>query len=394
MFKYLSFLNILLSIACNSLDTEAPKSENILDGPVEGLTFEQNIRFIAGDRAFNNEIFTIETGLGPLFVANSCKSCHAGDGKGHPFSTLTRFGQSDSSGNLFLHSGGPQLQNRAIPGYQPEELPGNAPSARFTPPANTGLGFLAALSDEQILTHADPYDQDHNGISGVPNLIIPPPYFIPGKDRESINGKYIGRFGKKASAVDLLHQVVNAYNQDIGITSSFNPVDVYTGLITNPEVPDETINNLVFYLRTLKAPVQRSADDPDVRNGKQIFMDIGCTLCHIPDWTTPVSDIKELSRKIFHPYTDLLLHDLGPGLDDGYTEGTALTSEWRTPPLWGLGLSPNSQGGRYYLLHDGRARSIEDAILFHGGEGSRAREEYSKLSVEEKVKLIRFMESL
>jgi CxxC motif-containing protein (DUF1111 family) len=384
----------LMIVACSKLIPPLPADNELLDGPVAGLSDAEHQRFLAGDVAFNDNIFTVSSGLGPAFVATSCGSCHPGDGKGHPFTTLTRFGQTDSTGNHWIGKGGPQLQNRAIPGFEPEQLPSGVPFSKFTPPAVTGLGFLAALTDQQILSNADPNDANGDGISGVPNYIAPRIYFESLWLHQAVNGKYIGRFGKKAAAIDLLMQTVNAYNQDIGITSTFESVDPYTNQLTDPEVSYEAINNVVFYLRTLKAPVPRNEDDPEVMNGKQLFSEIGCNSCHIPDWTTPVSDIPSLSNRDFHPYTDLLLHDMGPALDDGYTEGSALPSEWRTPPLWGLGLSKNSQGGSYFLLHDGRAHSIEEAILLHGGEAAASRDAFQQLSEDQKKALIAFLESL
>jgi CxxC motif-containing protein (DUF1111 family) len=379
---------------CDDLVPSGPQSSAILDGPVEGLTPAENARFLRGDRAFNDQIFSAENGLGPLFVATSCGSCHPGDGKGHPFTTLTRFGQSDQTGNQYLNRGGPQLQNRAIAGHTPETIPAGATFSRFTPPANTGLGFLAALSDAQLLSNADPDDTNADGISGIPNYVTAPPYFVPTALHQPHLGKYIGRFGKKAAAVDLMHQTVNAYNQDIGIMSTYNGNDPLTGQYNDPEITDNTVLDVVFYLRTLKAPVQRDADSEEVLAGKSLFHDIGCDQCHISEWKTPVSDIAALSEKTFHPYTDLLLHDMGPGLDDGYTEGNAKTSEWRTPALWGLGLSKNSQGGSYYLMHDGRSTSIEAAINFHGGEAAVSQEKFNQLNEAEKQSLIRFLESL
>jgi CxxC motif-containing protein (DUF1111 family) len=393
--RRLLFLGILMMAAsCDDLVPDGPEDAEILDGPVEGLTAAENARFIRGDVAFNDEIFSSKTGLGPLFVATSCGSCHPGDGKGHPFTTLTRFGQSDATGNKFLHQGGPQLQNRALPGYAPELIPIGATFSKFTPPANTGLGFLAALTDAQILSHADPNDANGDGVSGIPNYITAPEYFNEQWFHENQNGKYIGRFGKKAAAVDLMHQTVNAYNQDIGITSTYNNVDPFTGEYSDPEVTDNTVLDVVFYLRTLKAPIQRGSDNTEVIAGKGVFANIGCNKCHIDEWKTPISDIPALSEKTFHPYTDLLLHDMGAQLDDGYTEGSAATAEWKTPALWGLGLSKNSQGGDYYLMHDGRAKSITEAIMLHGGEASQSKEKFSHLSDTEKDALIRFLESL
>lgn len=381
-------------VACQKLLPKAPPDNELLDGPVGGLSYEENRRFLAGDVAFNDEIFTSQTGLGSIFVATSCGSCHAGDGKGHPFTTLTRFGQIDSSGNQFLNLGGPQLQNRALPGYTPERIPAGATFSKFTPPANTGLGFLELVSDADILLMADPNDANGDGISGVPNYEFLPSFITPFSNAIPRNGKYIHRFGKKAAAYNLLHQTVNAYNQDIGITSTFQPKDVYTGLNIDPEVSDVTVHNVVFYLQTLKAPIQRNQNDAEVVQGKSLFIQAGCENCHKQTFKTGFSTIAALSNKTFHPYTDLLLHDMGPGLNDGYTEGSATTFEWRTPPLWGLGLSPNSQGGQYFLLHDGRAKSIEEAILMHGGEAQQSKEKFQQLSAQEKNNLVKFLKSL
>lgn len=394
--KVISALILVVTgiVACQKLLPKAPPGNELLDGPVKGLSYEESRRFLAGDVAFNDEIFTSQTGLGSIFVATSCGSCHAGDGKGHPFTTLTRFGQIDSTGNRFLHLGGPQLQNRALPGYTPEQIPAGTTFSKFTPPANTGLGFLELVSDADILSMADPNDTNGDGISGVPNYEFLPPFITPFSNAIPRNGKYIHRFGKKAAAYNLLHQTVNAYNQDIGITSTFHPKDVYTGLNIDPEVSDVTVHNVVFYLQTLKAPIQRNQNDAEVVQGKSLFIQAGCENCHKQTLKTGFSTITVLSNKTFHPYTDLLLHDMGPGLNDGYTEGSATTSEWRTPPLWGLGLSPNSQGGQYFLLHDGRAKSIEQAILQHGGEAQQNKERFQQLSPQERNNLIQFLKSL
>jgi len=381
-------------ISCSEFFPGTPADEELLDGPVDGLSAAEHLQFIAGDVAFNDEIFTSATGLGPLFVATSCGSCHAGDGKGHPFTTLTRFGQSDETGNHYLQKGGPQLQHRAIQGFQIESIPAGATSSKFLPPANTGLGFLEVVPDEIILALADPNDADHDGVSGVPNWVTLPGYVAPRADAITQNGKYIGRFGKKAAVYNLLQQTVNAYNQDIGITSAYEPYDTYSHLEIDPEISTQTLNAVVFYLQTLKAPVSRKKDEPEIIAGKNTFLTIGCNKCHVSELQTAHSSIQSLANKIINPYTDLLLHDMGSGLDDGYTEGAAKSSEWRTPPLWGLGLSKQSQGGQYYLLHDGRAGSIEQAILLHGGEGQNSKLKYQSLSEKEKKELITFLESL
>ncbi|GEC72140.1 hypothetical protein FFL01_16790 [Flavobacterium flevense] len=383
----------MVVISCEPTYTEIPANEEVLDGTVEGLSHEESARFLRGDVAFN-EVFTRETGLGPIFVATSCISCHAGDGKGHPSTTLTRFGQIDETGNLFLHQGAPQLQNRGLPGFIPEQIPAGATFAKFTPPANTGLGFIEFVTDADILAMADPNDSDGDGISGVPSWIDIPDFVIPASNAISQNGKYIGRYGKKAAAHSLLHQTANAYNQDMGITSVFRPIDTYTNLEIDPEVSTSTINDVVFYLQTLKAPIQRNQNDAVVNQGAAIFNQINCTGCHKSELKTGYSPIKALSYKTFAPYTDLLLHDMGSGLDDGYTEGSAKTHEWRTPPLWGIGLSEGSQGGSYFLMHDGRAKTIEEAILMHGGEATNSKTNYLKLSQSEKEALMKFIKSL
>ena len=385
---------LVLLTSCEKITPPLPADDQLLDGPVEGLVEAQNRQHLLGDVAFNDRIFTSETGLGPVFVANSCGSCHAGDGKGHPFTTLTRFGQVDSLGNKFLKLGGPQFQNRALPGYQPEQMPAGATSAKFTPPINSGLGFLELVPDADILALADHGDTNGDVISGVPNWNTIPFYVVPNPNSISKAGKYIGRFGKKASVHNLLQQTVNAYNQDIGITSYFEPYDVYSLQEIDPEISIQEVYDVVFYLQTLKAPIQRNQNDEGVILGKQVFNSINCSGCHTPTLKTSFSPVRALSNKEFHPYTDLLLHDMGSGLDDGYTEGSAKTQEWRTPPLWGLGLSPNSQGGQYFLLHDGRAKSIEEAILMHGGEAEQSRNKFDQLSEKDKDALIKFLKSL
>ena len=392
-FLFMVFALIVL-IACEKIIPGAPEDNAILDGPIEGLTPEQNRMFLRGDVAFNDEIFTDATGLGPLFVATSCASCHAGDGKGHPFTTLTRFGQSDTLSNLFLHMGGPQLQNRGLVGITPEKIPTGATFSSFTPPANTGLGLIEAVPDATLLAMSDENDANGDGISGRPNWVDKPSYSQVRPGTIVRNGKYIGRFGKKALVYDLLQQTVNAYNQDMGVNSVFESINTYTGLENDPEVTNATVHDVVFYLQTLKAPIPRDINNPDVQSGKQLFTNIGCAKCHMPQLQTGPSSIAALANKTFFPYTDNLLHDMGAGLDDGYTEGTALTAEWRTPALWGLGLSKNSQGGKYFLLHDGRAKTIEEAIMLHGGEGTQSKNNFQALPASDKTKLIKFLESL
>jgi CxxC motif-containing protein (DUF1111 family) len=392
-FLFVLLIIIISVFSCKKITPNSQVDFDVLEGPIKGLTKEENHLFLKGDAVFG-EIFTSEKGLGPLFVSNSCVSCHTIDGKGHPSNIITRFGQVDGLGNLYLNQGGPQIQNRSLPGYNPETLLNNVPFTQLIAPAVVGLGYFHFVTDADILQMSDPNDFNNDGISGVPNWINIPSYLNLRTNTVSQGGKYIGRFGKKASIYDLRHQIVSALIQDIGITSSFHPIDLYTNQEIDPEISNQKINDLTFYLMTLKAPSQRNSDDSETIRGKEIFNQIQCTSCHKPTLKTGYSPINSLSNKEFHPYTDLLLHNMGNNLDDGYTEGDANTGEWRTAPLWGLGLAKKSQGGQYFLLHDGRAHSIEEAILFHGGEAYDRKIKYNSLSSEDKKALIKFLESL
>ena len=386
-------LAVPLMQSCETLWPVEPEENHLLDGPMEGLSGTQLAQFHRGDEAFG-EVFTSDLGLGPLFVANQCSSCHVGDGKGHPFVGFTRFGQSDTSGNQMLHLGGPQLQHKSLPGFQPEQLPSGASNSYLIAPAVTGLGFLDAVSDADLVALADPNDLDGDGISGKPHWVDLPSYAALRPNALLRNGRGIGRFGKKGAAYDLLHQTVNAYSQDMGITSLFEPMDLASGLEIDAEVAANVVHDVVAYLRMLKAPIARNQDDTDVKAGKQLFVSIQCEACHTEELHTSYSPIAALSNQTFHPYTDQLLHDMGSGLDDGYTEGYAETAEWKTPALWGMGLSVNAQGGNIYLMHDGRATSIEEAIVAHGGEAEVSKLNYQQLSLLEQDQLIAFLMSL
>ncbi|MBD1207878.1 MAG: thiol oxidoreductase [Ignavibacteria bacterium] len=392
-----------LLASCDFLLPPAPVAEDTLAEPLEGLTEAQQANHIQGDTEFARS-FGVADGLGPMFNAPSCESCHIGDGKGHALTTLIRFGRMNGATfDPMTAHGGPQLQNRSIAGYLPETLPTLATGVtRLLPPAVTGLGYLAAVSDETLLALADPDDLNGDGISGVPNYDEPPDFFEPLPMHKPLNGRYIGRFGRKAGAIDLLQQTAAAYRNDMGITSDFIMQDlanVQTGAFTGDNVPDpevsaSVVRNVVFYLRTLKAPPRRNANATDVKAGEQIFARIGCAGCHVPTLKTGASDIAVLNEVEFHPYTDLLLHDMGAELDDKYTEGSAKTAEWRTTPLWGVGLSAQSQGGAATYLHDGRARTLPEAIQAHGGEASRSRTRFNALTGSEKQQLITFLQSL
>src|SRR5690554_1665767 len=387
----------MLIMACETLLPAEPEENELLDGPMEGLTNAEERQFLLGDISFNDDIFTVAKGLGPVFVGNSCASCHAGDGKGHPFNKFIRFGQSDSAGTnpyATLGDKGNQLQHKAIPGYEPEKLPTGAPYTELVAPIVTGLGFLDAVTDADIIAMADANAQRTDAIRGRPHYNFAPDYVQLRENSIPKNGMYIHRFGKKSMTYDLLHQTVDAFNQDMGIVSYYDPIDPYSGLPEDPEVTRKTINDLVFYLKTLKAPLPRDENNVGVIAGKEIFTQISCASCHVPKLKTGFSPIEALSHKEFYPYTDMLLHDMGPELDDGYTEGHVHSYEWRTAPLWGIGLSADSQGGEVYLMHDGRARSIDEAIRLHGGEAEAAKNKYVQLSEAEREQVLKFLNSL
>ncbi|MDX1493557.1 MAG: di-heme oxidoredictase family protein [Longimicrobiales bacterium] len=401
---------------CDILTPDAPAEEDVLDGTIEGMTPSQVRQHFAGDEEFGR-VFSVGEGLGPVFVAASCEQCHAGDGKGHPVFNLQRFGRllAETGFDPMVELGGPQLQHRSIPGYPAEVVPpGVTGLASFTPPAVTGLGFLDAVPDQTLIDMADPFDLDDDQITGRLQLLEPTPLIeevIALERRGSpdpmargrlVDGRYIGRFGKKGVTVNLLHQTVVAYHQDMGITSDLIPEDIFNPAagsrasddVADPEVTSAAVANVVFYLKTLRVPPRRNADDPLVRDGEVIFRQIGCADCHVPTLTTGPSEIEVLDRKEFHPYTDLLLHDMGPELDDGYSEGRAATSEWRTAPLWGLGLAASFQGGEMFLLHDGRARSIDEAVEYHGGEAAGSRGAFLGLTMNQRAAIMAFLESL
>ena len=401
---FTSLLAVAL-VGCEKLLPPAPEPGNTIAEPTAGLTMAQMSHFIEGDELFA-KIYTAEEGLGPIFIQNSCEGCHVGDGKGHPFNTEVRFGKVGENGGFdyMLDQGGPQLQHRSISNYIPETLPeGHTVTSERIAPIVIGMGHLAAIHDQDILDLEDIYDADADGISGRINYIDAKEYFSPEEYHiANSEGKYIGRFGKKAKEITLLDQVVFALKEDMGLTSDYDTEDLInyeigigaSDAVAEPEVGNNVVDHLVFYMRTLKTPTRRDEDSHSVIQGEEIFKEIGCNKCHVQEFTTTVQDIEAISEKTFHPYTDLLLHDMGEALNDNYPEGDAEGSEWRTPPLWGLGLAADSQGGTGYYLHDGRATSLEEAILLHAGEASSIRDNFITLSATEKENLMNILNSL
>ena len=413
--------------------------------PARNLPLEQRTDFFVGNAFFNRDWVTAPSstegsdGLGPVFNARSCSSCHFRDGRGHPpldadepmLSMLIRLsvpGTGAAGGPLGDRAYGLQLGPQAILGVPPEgralveydEVPGTYgdgeayslrvphysfvdlafgpldPSIRISPrtaPFIIGLGLLSAVDEDTILSQADPDDADGDGISGRPNRVW---------DRRR-QATVLGRFGWKANQPTLEQQNAGAFVGDIGITSSLFPEPECTAVQTeclaapnggDPEVDQIKLDAVTFYTHFLAVPARRGVDDPTVRRGGALFVEAGCAHCHLTTLTTgPLEAYPELSGQIIHPYTDLLLHDMGADLADDRQDFDADGREWRTPPLWGIGLVA-TVNRHALLLHDGRARGFAEAILWHGGEAEAAREAFRSLSSDDRAALIRFLESL
>lgn len=408
------------------------------DHPFSGLSERELFMHEVGDKAFDATFVTapapLNSGLGPAYNNVSCVSCHVNDGRGKPpvngeplSSLLIRIsvaGTNAHGGPNPVPGFGGQLQPRAIAGKMPESdvkityqvINGNygdgtpyqlrkpvyelqAPytslpagvmvSPRVAPPV-FGLGLLEAISEAEILRHADESDTDGDGISGKANLVW-----------DVMSGSLkLGRFGWKAGQPSLIQQSAGAYNEDMGVTNFIFPVEnsfgqsQYDGISDETELSDSLLHAVGFYMQTLGVPARRNVNDPEVMEGKRLFNAIGCGSCHIASYRT-ATDMKFPSRsnqKIF-PYTDLLLHDMGPDLADLRPEFLANGFEWRTQALWGIGLTKKINGHEFFL-HDGRARNMSEAILWHGGEAETSKEKFRNLSQAERSAVLKFLESL
>jgi CxxC motif-containing protein (DUF1111 family) len=391
------------------------------------------------------------TGLGPIFNANSCNACHGGVGEGNPppgggsveTSMLFRIssGNSIQGGPIAVTGFGGQLQNNAVPGVQPEgtvnisytlvtgsftdgstyqlqvpayqvtgtyiSWPSNSMISPRVAPRLIGLGFLEALSESQVLANQGkfPVGDTMDGINGQPNYVYD----------FTTNSMQLGRFGWKAEQPSIKQQLCGAYNQDMGVTNSVFPDESCSGQLQfttypgnpSPELPDSELYANVEYIQTLAIPAERNGTDPQVIRGAQIFNSSSaqCASCHIPTFTTPPSvtyvdpmapgtDASAfLTNTVIHPYTDMLLHDMGVGLADNRPTYSATGRQWRTPPLWGIGLLPIVDPSGQFL-HDGRARTILEAIMWHGGEAYNAREYVRTLSASDRAALVAFVQSL
>lgn len=407
--------------------------------PVKGLSGKDLTRFMVGNSVFRSNWVaspaSVERlqGLGPLFNARSCAACHTNDGR----SMVTDEKGVLGTGLLFrisvLKDGahiphpvyGDQIQPQGIINVRGEATPmvkyemitgqysdgteyklrkptywikdflyGDIKEKVFISPRVSphmiGLGLLELVPEKSLLKRADPEDANRDGISGRPN-------YIPVKGK-----KIIGRFGWKANQPDLISQNTGALLGDLGITSSIHPDQnchaeqtdcVNAHALKNLEINEGDLDRLTFYTQTLAVPVRRNFDNPSVLQGEKHFKQIGCISCHTPEFTTGKAKLPQLSQQKIYPYTDMLLHDMGEDLADERPDFLATGREWRTPPLWGIGLL-KTVNRHQMLLHDGRARNIEEAILWHGGEAQNSREAFKKLSKNERTEIIQFIESL
>ena len=386
------------TLACDDLFTEAPDDADLFDAPLDGLTQEELAAFARGDAAFG-AAFTAATGLGPIFNNSSCAGCHSGDGRGRPENALLRFGEApDFARDL----GGPQLQDKAIPGAVPEEFPGGIPFSIRLPPPVFGVGLIEGIPAADIVALSDPDDADGDGISGRPNWVTPAE-FVPESEPGGGSGPQLGRFSRKAQVSTLLQQSVEAYHQDMGITSDFLPQENLNpqagadgssaDAADDPEVSAATVQAVLAYLRML-APPAPGEETAGRARGRDLFGEIRCAACHVPELRTGPNRVNALSNKPVPLYSDLLLHDMGEELADDRSDGSADGREWRTAPLWGLRIMREFLDGEAFLLHDGRALSVEEAILAHGGEAEGARKAFEGLSAEDRAALLDFVESL
>ncbi|MFI8559946.1 c-type cytochrome [Pseudomonas putida] len=428
---------------------------NAFSMPSANLSPEQRVDFAVGNSFFRNpwviapSTTTARDGLGPLFNTNACQNCHIRDGRGHPpkadgnnaVSMLVRLSIPDQPyyakviqqlGVVPEPTYGTQLQDMAVPGVAPEgkvrmtyepvpvrfadgyqvELrrptlqitqlgygpmhPDTRFSARVAPPM-IGLGLLEAIPEADILAAEDPDDRNHDGIRGRANRVWD----------DALGKTVIGRFGWKAGQPNVNQQNVHAFAGDMGLTSTLQPKDDCTAAQTDclaqpngdgaggeKEVSDNILRLVTFYTRNLGVPARRDVDSPQVLAGKNLFHQAGCQGCHTPQFTTSSQAAEPaLANQVIRPYSDLLLHDMGPGLADERSEFAANGQDWRTAPLWGIGLSETVSGHTQYL-HDGRARNLLEAVLWHGGEAQAARDQVLAFDAEQRAALLAFLNSL
>jgi CxxC motif-containing protein (DUF1111 family) len=364
--------------------------------PIAGLSKNERERFERGRVEFER-VFTPETGLGPLFNAESCAECHESPVAGGAGDEVEiHVGALDpvlSFCDLLAHEGGPVIQQRATPalhtamGIDREPMSPSATGTGLrTTPDVFGLGLLDAVADSVILACADPDDRDGDGISGRPNR------FFDGR---------IGRFGRKALVPTLREFNQGALAAEQGITNPAVPSEENIGgkpipdgvdPVAEPEIDQEATDLVDDFVRFL-APPARQKPSRAGRRGQTVFGEIGCHACHAPTLVTGNHPVKALRYRKVHAYTDLLLHDMGPDLAD-ICFGLALPSEFRTEPLMGLRFSEDIEEGEARFLHDGRAKTIDEAIRLHGGEALASRDRFLRLSDADRAALLEFLKSL
>ncbi len=405
-----------------------------------GLNEHDQLIHDIGDTKFSSAFVTapahVNPGIGPLYNNISCGSCHQSQGSGTPplpgqtaglesfFLLLSSGGVDEHGGPVDVPGFGNQLQNNS--GYgKPKEadysvtytnqlftypdgstvvlraptynitnaysaLPANVQvSPRMAPPV-FGLGLLENVGEATLLARSNQAINDTSIFYGEPNYVW-----------DVIQNKLsIGRFGHKCERPTVEQQVAEALQQDIGITNKLFPNEncinqsQYYDDGLHPEISDSSLNTLVYYMRTIAVPARRNVTDPTVMRGEQLFKQAKCSGCHCPTYVTDVSiTLPQVSNQTIHPYSDLLLHDLGPGLADGRKVFNASGSEWRTCPLWGIGLT-QVVTGQTAFLHDGRATTLEQAILWHGGQASYSKNFFVNLPKSDRDAVIAFLNSL
>ncbi|MCB0687846.1 MAG: thiol oxidoreductase [Saprospiraceae bacterium] len=451
---FLLILFIAASISCQKENLTIVDREHIRAGgettifksgpdafsyPLANLRTELVTKHFMADANFAAHFVTspapVQDGLGPQFNQTSCESCHirngrsnrpqyAGDVNTGLLLRISLPGVGEVGQPLAVPEFGTQLQTKAIFGQEAEgtldiswvekmitfldgesitlnkpefqiknpyiPLPDDLQISPRNAPAVYGLGLIEAIPERDILQNEDPYDADGDGISGKANRVW---------DLQT-QTHALGRFGWKASTPTTIQQTADAFNHDMGITNFLFPREncsdqANCNQLTDREfdIDEEFLTTTSFYFETLAVPAARNQDAPEVIKGKQIFEEARCSSCHLPKHVTGHHDLEELAYQTIYPYTDLLLHDMGPDLADNRPDFLADGSEWRTPPLWGIGLTqivnPNAT-----FLHDGRANNLEEAILWHGGEAKSSVEHYLKLSKSDRQSLISFLSSL
>lgn len=432
--------------------------KNAFSFPAANLTDEERTRFVIGNSFFRRNWVevgastTARDGLGPHFIARSCGGCHTQDGRGRPPEIRNRLGEHDQPvemlvrlsvpGTPHAHDGvvpeptyGDQFNNAAVQGVQPE----GEVTLRYTPvkgrfadgtpytlqqphigfrnlgygpmaqnvmtsarvaPQLMGIGLIEAIDEADILANATTQAGVAGPVKGQVNRV----WDAPSQQLR------VGRFGWKANTATLAHQSAGAFRGDMGITSAWAPDESCTaaqadcrqapggGHGAQHEIDTETLKNVVFYQATLAPLARREANGAQVRQGQALFHQAQCAACHRPSYTTAQGPFARMSSPALNgqtiwPYTDLLLHDMGPGLADGRPDFLASGSQWKTPPLWGVGMIP-AVNGHNRLLHDGRARGVLEAVLWHGGEAESSKQQVLKMNRGERAALVKFVESL